>query len=62
MPCLALAFKTSGYEHNVTCLAGKSIACKDSGLSSLLTASGHFSRRESKNMKSVTVVVRGLQM
>lgn len=38
MPCLALAFKTSGYEHSVTCLAGKSIACKDSGLSSLLTA------------------------
>ena len=62
IPCFALAFKTSGHEHNVTCLAGKSIACKNSGLSSLLTVRNiSLGGNLKNNMKSVTVV-RGLQV
>ena len=55
LPCLALAFKTSGHEHNVTCLARKSLACKNCGLSLLLTAS-NISLGGSLKVKSVNKV------
>lgn len=40
--------------YNVTCLAGKSIACKNCGLSLLLTASDISPGGILKNMKSVS--------